>query len=488
MEAEKEARQRAAALDRQLETLESIARIMSTCSSRQQETLKAMLETLERKLGMANGSLTLSRPGEAEISLGASKEGQEADFICIPILLRGKPAGTLSACLGPSADCSLSDARRALEIAASLIAAELSSRMDQKRESESLESENSRLRSALAESFRPEKLIGSSSEMKSVFIRLRQVAASDTAVLISGEPGTGKELIASTIHYSSARAAKPFVKVNCASFNESLLESELFGHEAGYFSRSYFRRGGRIEEAAGGTLFLEEIGELPAATQAKLLRVLQEGEFERLGGSAPAKADIRMIASTTKDLEEAVREGSFRQDLFYKMNVFPIRIPPLRARRTDILALANHFVKKHSKAMGKTVKRISTPAINMLLTYYWPGNVGELESCIEHALVVSADDTIHGHDYPPTLQMPDSQEAQRSSAMKMKDRVKIIERDLIVDALKRHGGSIPSAAEELGISGRMVRYKIHDLSIDYEKIFGRRRGRPRPALAAKEPS
>ena len=222
-------------------------------------------------------------------------------------------------------------------------------------------------------------------------MKIHQVAASDTTVLIRGESGTGKELVASAIHYTSPRAKKPFVKVNCAALNENLLESELFGHEKGAFTGASVRRAGRLEEAEGGTLFLDEIGDFSPAIQVKLLRVLQEREFERVGSNQTLKANVRIIAATNQDLEARSSEGQFRQDLYYRINVFPIMLPPLRERKDDILLLADHFVAKYAKKMGKDVRRISTPAINMMLAYHWPGNVRELENCIEYAVLLSND-------------------------------------------------------------------------------------------------
>jgi Nif-specific regulatory protein len=406
-----------------------------------------------------------------------SLQVEDSSFICVPILLRSEPVGTLSALAPASGKSSLEDSQRTLEIIASVIANDLNNRKMARIETESLENENTKLRNELIDSFNYSSIVGSSNEMRSISAHIRQMASTDTTVLIRGEVGTGKELVASVIHYNSLRAKRPFIKVNCASLNGNLLESELFGHERGSFTGAYSRRTGRIEDAAGGTLFLDEIGELSLAVQVKILRVIQEKEFERFGGGQTLRSNVRIIASTTRDLEKAVMDGHFRQDLYYRINVFPIHIPPLRARKTDILELANHFVNKHSRLIDKNIRRISTPAINMLLTYYWPGNVRELENCIEHAILSSKDEVIHGHDYPFTLQMPDQNDIKMP--LTMRERIKIIERDLIVDALKRHNGNIPMAAKELGLSGRMVRYKINDLEIEYEKIFGRRRGRAR---------
>ena len=244
--------------------------------------------------------------------------------------------------------------------------------------------------------------------MRDVYSQIHQVATGDITVLIRGESGTGKELVAHAIHYSSPRSKGPFIKVNCAALNENLLESELFGHEKGAFTGAIQSRKGRMEESDGGTLFLDEIGDFSPMTQVKLLRVLQERQFERVGSNRTIKTNTRIIAATNRDLEKAVLEKVFRQDLYYRINVFPIFLPPLRDRKDDILLLADFFVEHYSKKMTKDVRRISTPAINMMVAYHWPGNVRELENCIERAVLLSNDGVIHGHHLPPTLQTSDA--------------------------------------------------------------------------------
>ena len=280
---------------------------------------------------------------------------------------------------------------------------------------------------------------------------------------------SASELVTNSIHYNSSRARKPLVKVNCAALSENILESELFGHEKGAFTGAFQRRAGRIEEADGGTLFLDEIGEFSQATQIKLLRFIQEREFQRVGGNENLKADVRIIAATNKDLEEAVETGAFRRDLYYRINVFPIILPPLRERREDIMLLADFFAEEYGARMRKQIRRISTPAINMLTAYHWPGNVRELENCIEHAVLLCTDGVIRAHDLPPSLQMPGH--ADDTSPGTLKARVRLREREAIVDALKRAGGSVSTAAGELGITPRMVRYKIKNLAIDYPRLF-----------------
>ncbi|MGE0445070.1 MAG: sigma-54 interaction domain-containing protein, partial [Vicinamibacterales bacterium] len=255
-------------------------------------------------------------------------------------------------------------------------------------ERQRLAEENAALRRQLQDRFAFSNLVGNSGPMRQVQEQVSQVAGSTTTVLLRGESGTGKELLAQDIHYNSPRARKPFIKVSCAALPADLLESELFGHEAGAFTGARGMKKGRFELADGGTLFLDEIGELSAAMQVKLLRVLQTREFERLGGTQTLRVNIRLIAATNRDLEKAMAAGQFREDLFYRLNVFSIFVPPLRERKPDILLLADHFLEKFAREHKKSVRRISTPAIDMLVAYHWPGNVRELSNAIERAVVV----------------------------------------------------------------------------------------------------
>jgi Nif-specific regulatory protein len=316
----------------------------------------------------------------------------------------------------------------------------------------------------LADRWRPENILGSSNRMREVYRAIHQVASSDTTVLIRGESGTGKELVAHALHYSSPRKGGPFVKVNCAALSEGLLESELFGHEKGAFTGAIAARKGRLEEAEGGTLFLDEVGDFSPATQVKLLRVLQERQFERVGSNRSQAANVRILTATNRNLEQMVEAGQFRQDLYYRINVFPILLPPLRERKGDILLLADHFVEKHSRTLAKDVRRITTPAINMMMAYHWPGNVRELENCIERAVLLSTDGVIHGHHLPPTLQTSDASDTVGTGSLA--DRTALFERDLIVDALKRCGGNAAAAARDLSTTPRILRYKLAALGID----------------------
>jgi Nif-specific regulatory protein len=286
-------------------------------------------------------------------------------------------------------------------------------------------------------------------------------------VLIRGESGTGKELIAQAIHYNSLRARKAFVKVSCGALPDTLIESELFGYEKGAFTGAEQRKKGRFELADGGTLLLDEIGDVNLATQVKLLRVLQEREFERLGGTESLKVDVRLIAATNKDMEAAVADGSLRQDLLYRLNVFTIFVPPLRERKSDVLLLADHFVEKLSGDHGKQVKRISTPAIDALVGYHWPGNVRELQNVIERAVLVCDGQVIHLHHLPPTLQTAEG--SGTASSQSLGDATAAFERDMIEDALKMARGNRARAARLLQATRRIVNYKIKQYGIDWRR-------------------
>jgi Nif-specific regulatory protein len=274
--------------------------------------------------------------------------------------------------------------------------------------------------------------------------------------------------VAHAIHYNSLRAGKPFIKVNCAALPESVIESELFGHEKGAFTGAVASRKGRFELADGGSLFLDEVGDLTPATQIKLLRVLQEKEFERVGGTGTLKVDVRLVAATNLDLERLIQEGRFRQDLYYRLNVFPIHIPPLRERKTDILLLADFFVEKYSLKNHKSIRRISTPAIDMLMAYHWPGNVRELENCVERAVLLSGDEVIHGHHLPPTLQTAEASGTAFKGALQ--NTLENVERELLLDALKSTRGNMAKAARTLGLSERIMGLRIRKYGIDARRF------------------
>jgi two-component system NtrC family response regulator len=334
---------------------------------------------------------------------------------------------------------------------------ELLHRLRQVHDRQRLLRENRELRQALQERHRVEGILGESGLMQEVLSLVRRVAASDATVLIQGESGTGKELIAKAIHYASRRAAGPLVRVNCAALPETLLESELFGHERGAFTGAVATRRGRFEVAHGGTLLLDEIGDLPAHLQVRLLRVLQEREIERVGASHPHAVDVRVLAATHRDLEDLVRQERFRDDLYYRLNVVTITVPPLRARRDDIPVLLDHFVRKFAQANGRVFRGMTKEAREALLRYDYPGNVRELENLVERAVVLTRDDVIGLADLPLTLQAP-APEAGRDRTLPA--AVEGLERRMIGEALARGGSVQTRAAEILGISERVLRYKL----------------------------
>ena len=392
----------------------------------------------------------------------------EITFICVPIVLDSDTAGTLAI---EQRYVPRHDSQRtvnALQIAAGMIAQALRIQRLIDAERRKLVEENTQLRQELQERYEFTHMIGNSGPMRRVFEQVNQVVGTNATVLIRGESGTGKELIAHALHQHSPRAGKPFVRVNCAALPETLVESELFGYERGAFTGAQARRKGRFELADGGTLFLDEIGELSPSTQAKLLRVIQEREFERLGGTSTVGVDVRLITATSKDLERAQVEGTFREDLYYRLNVFTICMPPLRERKSDILLLADHFVEKYVRLHGRSIKRISTNAIDMLVSYHWPGNVRELENTIERAVLVADGDVIHAHHLSPTLQTAEASGTVVSASLG--EAVAAFEGNLIQDALKTTRGNRARAARLLNATERIINYKIRRYGIDPQRF------------------
>ncbi|MGE0453660.1 MAG: sigma-54-dependent transcriptional regulator [Vicinamibacteria bacterium] len=321
------------------------------------------------------------------------------------------------------------------------------------------------LRERLEQKYRLENLVGESPEMLAVFKTIRQVAPSSASVLLLGESGTGKELFAQALHQNSPRRAKPFIKVACAALPETLLESELFGHEKGSFTGAVYSRAGRFEVADGGTLFLDEIGDISPTVQVKLLRFLEEREFERVGGNKTYKVDVRIVAATHRDLKKKIEEGLFREDLYYRLNVIEIQIPPLRERQGDIALLVHHFLHKYASANGKEVQRISDEALGLLLSHQWPGNVRELENAMERAVVLTTDVALQPVHFPTLHKV----QAAPAAAAAPKPGVSIpgstlaeIEREAILRTLEAVGGSTSRAASVLQISARKIQYKLKE--------------------------
>jgi Nif-specific regulatory protein len=323
-----------------------------------------------------------------------------------------------------------------------------------------LRAEAGQLRKRLHERHQLSSLVGSSPALKAVFETVLQVAPSRASVLITGESGTGKELIAQALHQHSNRAAGPFVKLHCAALAETILESELFGHEKGAFTGAVARRDGRFSQADGGTLFLDEIGEISPAIQVKLLRFLQEHEFERVGGNQTLKVDVRVIAATNRDLEKMVKEGKFREDLYYRLNVVAIEVPPLRERAEDIPLLAAHFLRRYADENQKKLEGFSPAALDCLMRYRWPGNVRELENAVERAVVVCRGDEIAPADLPRAVQTAIPAEAGVPAIPGA--TLDELERYAILKTLEATGGSTSRAAELLGISARKIQYKLHE--------------------------
>ena len=392
----------------------------------------------------------------------------ELSFICVPIVVQRSTAGTLAVDLKFKAERDYESSVKFFGIVSSMIAQALNVQRLVEEERRRLVDENTHLRQELRERYDFSNIIGTSGPTRQMYEQVAQVAQTNTTVLIRGESGTGKELIAHAIHYNSLRAKKPFVKVSCAALPDTLIESELFGYEKGAFTGANARKKGRFELAEGGTIFLDEIGDINQSTQVKLLRVLQEREFERLGGTESVRVNVRVIAATNKDMEKAITEGTFREDLYYRLNVFTIFVPPLRERKADLLLLADHFLEKFSREHGKVIKRISTPAIDMLMAYHWPGNVRELENALERAVLVCDGQVIHGHHLPPSLQTADA--SGTVTRVSLKDAVEGFERDLIQDALKTTRGNRAKAARLLDTTERILNYKVRNLGIDVRRF------------------
>ncbi|MEI6970925.1 MAG: sigma 54-interacting transcriptional regulator [bacterium] len=501
--------------DRELEVLYRI----SQAAARQHHDVSALLneimDIMETDMAMARGTLTLRRPdtdifvieasrgltaeekqrGQYRLGEGVTgkvaksgkpalvpditkdpdfldrtraRKGARVAFICVPIVHRKQVIGTLSIDRPVADEGELKRDLDFIRLVGGLIAEAVAGIREQIEERESLVTENRRLRQELSEQYKPANIIGNCGSMRTVYQQIAQVADSMATVLIRGETGTGKELVARAMHYSSSRKNGPLVSVNCAALPENLVESELFGHEKGAFTGAVQQRKGRFEQANGGTLFLDEIGDIPLSVQVRMLRVLQEREFERVGGDKTIKVNVRVIAATSRNLEEAVKENRFREDLYYRLNVFPIHLPPLRERRSDIMLLADFFVQKYNKAYGKKARRISTAAINMMMSYHWPGNVRELENCIERAVLTCTDDVIHGFSMPPSLQT--SQDTHTallpSGGADLRAMVEAYEREIIIDALKKHRGNASAAARELNTTQRILNYRIKQTGIE----------------------
>ncbi|HSA78251.1 MAG TPA: sigma-54 dependent transcriptional regulator [Nitrospirota bacterium] len=340
-------------------------------------------------------------------------------------------------------------------------------------EKRKLERENISLRTQIETRYSFQSIIGNSREIRETFRVMRHAASSESNVLVTGESGTGKELVARAIHSNSVRTRRRFVTVNCGAIPDGLIESELFGHTKGSFTSAVGDKKGLVEEADKGTLFLDEIGELSPPLQVKLLRVLQEGEFTRIGDTQPRRVNVRVIAATNRDLKKAIADKSFREDLYYRLNVIPIELPPLRRRKDDIPLLVNHFIDKHKgKAPEKNITGISKEAMHALLIYHFPGNVRELENSIEYAIAFTAGPVVQKDDLPKYIleEKKLSQDAQKIPIMPLKDAKGQFEKSLIIAALIESGGNISEAARLLNVHRQNLQQKIRLLGIDLSSI------------------
>jgi len=503
----------------ELSLLYEISRLLST-ESKHEEALHQIMCLLSSKTDMQRGIITLLKPGSEEIWIetafgltekekrrGQYKCGEgvigrvvesgfpmvvpninessfflnrtrsrnnineQTSFICVPIKLRDNILGTFSVDVLFKTKYCLEETKKLLVIIASIIAQAVHIRREMDLEHRRLLEENEALKLKISHSSKGTgAVVGSSLSMKQVYKLVYQVAKSRTTVLLHGESGTGKERIAEMIHQNSLRSEGPIIKLNCAVLPEALFESELFGHEKGAFTGASAKKLGRFELARGGTIFLDEIGELTMQVQVKLLRVIQEKEFELVGGSETIKTDVRIITATNRNLLQLVEEGKFREDLFYRLNVFPIYIPPLKERKSDIAILAAHFLKKYTSENEKEINSICNLAVDMLLNHDWPGNVRELENCIERAVILATDDIIHAYHLPPTLQ---AKKFTNKVNLGLEGMIEDFEREIIIDKLKRCNGNQSEAARELKTTYRIISYKVQKYGIDPHRYYSK---------------
>jgi len=398
------------------------------------------------------------------------EKGKQIAFFCVPIKLEGKTIGTLSVDKQADKSDDFKANVRLLDVIATMVAQAIKLNKLVESDRQKLREENVRLRRELKSHFDIHNMVGSSNAMKEVYRLIEQVANSNATVLLRGESGTGKDLVAHAIHYSSLRADKPFVKVNCTALPDTLLESELFGHEKGAFTNAIRTRIGRFELANGGTVFLDEIGDMNPLLQSKLLRVIQERQFERIGAIKTIKTDIRIVAATHQDLKVAVAQKKFREDLYYRLNVIPIRVPPLRERKTDIPLLAHHFLEYFNHSKKKSIRGFGEDSLELLMRYDWPGNVRELENTIERLVILVDNNIITPEDLPFYIKTSrtNSNLADFGSweGMSYREQLDYAEKLIIKKALEECQGNKTHAARRLGFSVRTMRNKINKYNLN----------------------
>jgi Nif-specific regulatory protein len=389
---------------------------------------------------------------------------REQSFICVPIKSEHEVIGAIGVDMFYSPQNDLTAFSRLLTIIAATINLTVHIRQESVEELQSLQNENIELQAKLNSGYKPENIIGNSKIMRSLYIQMEQVAKTNTTVLLLGESGVGKERFAEAIHRCSQRSEKSFIKLNCAALPESIIESELFGHEKGAFTDAGRLRKGHFELADGGTMFLDEIGDMPLSIQGKFLRVLQEHEFERIGGSNTIHVDVRIITATNRDLQKLIADGKFRIDLYYRLNVFPLVIPPLRERRTDIMLLVNHFIDMYATEQNKKITSISRLATNLMMAYDWPGNVRELSNCIERAVILSTDGIIHSYHLTASMQKTTAANGRQAP---LKQILETLERDIIQNELDKNNGNMTKTAAVLGISERIMGLRVSKYNLNH---------------------
>jgi Nif-specific regulatory protein len=422
-------------------------------------------EGVTGRVALSGEPMIIPKTSESQLFLNRTgrRQSTETSFICVPVKADHEVIGTLSVDRDYSPEADLECDCQLLTILSSMLGQALKIRQSIQRENALLSRENERLRSELEQKFHPDNIIGRSYEMQRVYNQINRVSHTDATVLILGETGTGKELIAHAVHQYSDRADKPFIRVNCAALPESLIESELFGHVRGAFTGALADRKGRFELADGGTIFLDEIGEISPAVQMRLLRVLQEREFERVGDARTRKVDVRVIAATNRDLQQMVKDGKFREDLFFRLYVFPIAVPALRERKSDIRLLAEHFLKIFRERNNKPLLSLGEDVLRRLENYRWPGNVRELENGLEHAVLMAGTEETELLHFPPMLSaIPDPADEPGRG---LKAAVDFYEETLISRALSETGGNIAAAARRLQTTERILGYKIRQYGL-----------------------